>query len=184
MKKIITLITITVTSLLMLTGCESIKKWWSDLSLTDVATTLSPSLKAASKYGVYAVCDKNKDLTNIFIASANGVKAAIAASSYDTTTIKEYIAKALGEENSKWKDVVYSAMDTVLAQYNIIYNKYINKELEANDKANGFKIMLTSIMDGIIEGASMVNTIQSDGMSIDQKLKLANEELKLKVSNL
>ena len=169
-----------------LTGCESIKTWWNDLSLTDVANTISPTIQTAAKYTVYAVCDKNPDLKPIFIASANGVKMAIAANAYDTEQIKKYIAEALGAENAKWAPVVYTSMDTILVQYAIIYNKYINKEIEASDKANGFKIMLTAAMTGVIEGANMDQLVAAkiDSKTIEQKRIEANAKLRFEVNKL
>lgn len=179
MKKIISYSIISVSALLF-SGCAAISTWWNGLSLTDVAKTLSPTLSAAAKYSIYAVCDKNPDLKPIFIASANGVKLALAAEAYDVSQIKAYILLGLGEENEKWAGVVYSALDTILAQYEIIYNKYINEKIEDNDKLNGFKILLTSIMDGIINGASMEDLSGASGkpqLSIDQKRIEANANL-------
>ena len=170
-----------------LTGCETIKKWWSEMNLTDIAKTLTPTIQTAAKYGVYAVCDNNPELRPIFDAAANGVKAAIVANAYDTAQIKQYISDALGKDNAKWVAVVYAAMDTVLAQYEIIYNKYINAELEANDKANGFKILLTALADGVIEGTKIelaaanknakTKDIESKRVEANTKLKLAVQKL-------
>lgn len=159
--------TIVVSFLIFLTGCNAIKTWWNDLNFTDIANTLSPTIQAASKYGVFAICDNNPDLRPIFIAAGNGVKIAMDAEAFSTEQIKDYIKQALGTENEKWAPVVFSAMDTVLAQYDIIYKKYINASIENNDKLNGFKTILLAMSCGVIEGASM-----KDLTSIANKTKV------------
>lgn len=169
-----------------LSGCETIKTWWNDLSLTDVAKTLSPTIQAAAKYTVYAVVDNNPELKPIFIASANGVKAAITANAYDTTQIKQYIADALGEKNAKWTGVVYAAMDTILVQYEIIYNKYINSAIESSDKANGFRIILDSVVTGMIDGVNLELPVASNvkAKTIETKRLEANESLRVAIQKL
>lgn len=174
--------TIIVASLVFLTGCNAIKTWWNDLNFTDIANTLSPTIQAASKYGVFAICDNNPDLRPIFIAAGNGVKIAMDAEAFSTEQIKDYIKQALGPENEKWAPVVFSAMDTVLVQYDIIYKKYINASIESNDKLNGFKTILLSMSCGVIEGASMkdltasANKIKSQQFSDAKRLE-ANKAL-------
>lgn len=182
-KKLITSLTISV--MLLTVGCQAISTWWKDLNLTDIANTLAPTIQAASKYGTFAICDKNKDLRPIFIASANGVKIAANDNAFSTEQIKIYIKQALGTENEKWAPVVYAAMDTVLAQYNIIYEKYINKQIEDNDKVNGFKIMLVAMATGIVEGASMEDlnaSLKASIYSAEAKRIAYNKQLKEEVA--
>lgn len=185
MKYIITLIT--TSCLLFLIGCTAISNWWNGLNLTDIANTLSPTIQAASKYTVYAVCEKNPDLAPIFEASANGLKLAVDANAFDSTQIKKYIEQALGAENAKWSTVVFAAMDSVIVQYEIIYNKYINSSYETNDKINGFKIMLTAMSTGIIEGSKMqvltsIDPSLKTSVSLDKIRIDAINKLKLEVS--
>ena len=186
MKKIF-ITSLCLTSIFILSSCNAIKTWWNDLSLTDIANTLAPSIQSASKYGTYAICDKNPDLKPIFIAAANGVKIAVNADAFSTDQIKAYITQALGKENEKWAPVVFSAMDTVLAQYNIIYTKYISEAIDEQDKLNGFRIMLLAISCGIAEGASMQDltaTAEMKAKSIESKRIEANQKLVEQVSKL
>ena len=174
-------------SIVLLSSCNAIKTWWNDLSLTDIANTLAPSIQSASKYGTYAICDKNPDLKPIFIAAANGVKIAVNADAFSTDQIKDYITQALGKENEKWAPVVFSAMDTVLAQYNIIYTKYISKAIDEQDKLNGFRTMVLAMSCGIAEGASMQDlTAKTEikAKSIETKRIEANQKLIDQVSSL
>lgn len=157
MKKIINITLLAISSVFLLTGCESISTWWKNLDFSTVATSLSPALQSVAKYTTYAVCKKNTDLNPIFNSAANGVLIAVNAGTFDTDSIKKYIVKALGEENKEWNAVVFTAMDSILNYYNAIYNKYWPKE-ELNpsaDKLNGFKIILTSVATGIVDGTKM-----------------------------
>lgn len=153
MKKIITLITLALISIMSLTGCESIKNWWNNLDFGVVANTIAPTIRSSAKYTVYAVCKKNSDLNPIFIASANGILIAVNSSSYSTDQIKDYIKQALGDKAEIWYPLISTEMDTILSWYSAIYNKYFDKA--DNDKLRGFNTILAAMANGVIEGANM-----------------------------
>lgn len=156
MKKIITIFAMSAALLsltIVNTGCEAIKGWFHSDNFTTVAGVIAPSIKTASQFTVNAVCKKNPDLTNIFIASANGIKIATNAGTYSTEEIEAYIKSAMGKEADTWYPLVKSSMDVMLSWYDAIYKKYFNKE---DDKClQGFNDILNSLADGVILGANM-----------------------------
>ena len=75
----------------------------------------------------------------------------------------------------------------MLAQYNIIYTKYISKAIDEQDKVNGFRTMVLAISCGIAEGASMQDlTAKAEikAKTIESKRIEANQKLVEQVSKL
>lgn len=167
MKKIVNIIIVSLSSLFLLTGCEAVSNWWNNLDFSTVATNVSPALQSVAKYTTYAVCKKNTDLNPIFNAAANGVLIAVNAGSYDTESIKKYISDALGEKNKEWNTVVFGAMDSILSYYSAIYNKFWPKDETnpATDKIEGFKILLTSVATGIVDGTKLTSLASTPSLS-------------------
>ena len=152
MKKIITSIMVLCITLVMM-GCAQMKEWFNSPSFETMVAVVSPALKTAATTTVFAVTKKNPDLKNIFIAAGNGIKIAINSSDYSTEQIENYIKQGLGKEVDTWYPLVKSSMDTILAWYGAIYDKYF--DIKDEKCIQGFNTLLCSIADGVINGANM-----------------------------
>ena len=168
MNKILTYITAAIASLLLV-GCTTFNKWFSNVDWEKVNTVVLPVVEQTAKTTVYLVCEKNPDLKPIFVAAGNGLLLAVANEAFDPTQIKDYIKQGLGDEADKYYAVVIAGMDALINGYTTFYNINWKSSGDVTEQANieaVFSKYIATIATGVIDGAKLSTEQYNEIVSI------------------